>query len=226
MSAITDAALAACLLAAAMAPAEAADWPDVPAPEDSRSEWVSRHMIYNGVHMQAIRFTSTRAPAQVEAFYREQWGKELIRNTMGHKTILGHPQGRHYVTVDMEASGGGTEGTIGIVDMRAPAPGHPLGHGMPKPANSEVINDIRYLDTDSPARTVLMHNALSPRLNDDYYQRRLSAEGWRRDGAGDCAVTADSCAAQYARAESHIALTFTRVPDASGTMVMANRVGE
>ncbi len=226
MSGITDAAVAACLLVVAMVPARAADWPDVPAPKDSRSEWVSRHMVYNGVHMQAIRFTSTQTLAQVEAFYREQWGAEVKKNTLGHKTILGHPQGRHYVTVDMEGSGGGTEGTIGIVDMRAPAPSHPPGHGMPKPANSEVINDIRYLDTDSPARTVLMHNTLSPRLNDDYYQRHLSADGWRRDGAGDCAATADSCAVQFARAGAHIALTFSRVPEGRGTMVMVNRVGE
>lgn len=226
MSAITDVAIAACLSTMLALPAVAADWPDVPAPEHSQSEWVSRHMVYNGVHMRSSRFTTARSPEQVEAFYREQWGADLVRNRLGRKTILGHREGRHFITVDLEGAGGGTEGTVGIVDMQAPPPRHPLGHGLPRPANSEVINDIRYLDTDSPARTLLLHNTLSPRLNHDYYFRRLSGDGWRHEGGGGCSATSTSCVARFARPGAHMAVTFNRTPSGRGTTVMINQVDE
>ena len=226
MSAATDSALAG-VLALALAPlASAADWPEVPSPEASRTEWVSRHMIYNGVHMRSARFTTAGTPEEVEAFYKRQWNGEVIRNRLGHKTILGHPTGRHYITVDLEASGGGTQGTIGIVDMKAPPSRLPLGHGLARPANSQVINDIRYLDEDSPARTVLLHNTLSPWSNRSFYFRRLVAEGWRHDGGGTCQAASDSCVAQFTRPGAQLSLTFSRVPGGSGTAVMANQVDE
>ena len=224
MSGTTSAFLTGLMLLLAT-PAFAADWPDVPLPEGSQAEWVSRHMVYNGVHMRASRFTSTRTLDQIEAFYHEQWGDEMVRNTLGRKRILGHRDGDHYITVDLQSAGGGTEANVGIVDMDAPTAGHPPGYGMPKPANTEVVNDIRYLDANE-ARTVLMHNTLSPGLNHDFYLRRLSGQGWRHEGGSECLAVSAGCAARFVKPGSHLSLTFTRAPNGEGTMVMANQVDE
>ena len=98
----------------------ARDWPDVPLPEGAQGEWVSRHMVYNGLNMRASRFMVAAKADAVEAFYRQAWKGEVVRNTLGRKTILGRADGDHFITVELTAKGGGTQGQIGIMEMAKP----------------------------------------------------------------------------------------------------------
>src|SRR5690606_21864595 len=106
------------LLALLSAPATAG-WPTVPLPEHSKGETVSRHMTYNGLPMRASRFSTTQEVEEIVAFYARKWNGKYVVDQLEGKTIIGHADGDHYVTVEVEPAGGGSEGTVGIVEMPA-----------------------------------------------------------------------------------------------------------
>ena len=209
-------------LAAIVSPATAAAaWPEVPLPADSSAEWVSRHMVYNGLDMRARRFRSGSTPEQAIAFYREAWGERMVQDQVGRKTVLGHLADGHYVTVEIEPAGGATRGTVGIMRIPDGPLREPPGHGFARPAGSEVVNDIRYLDTPSPVRTLVLTNRHSPYVNQQFYRQRLAAQGWTpRPGA--CAAASSACVADFEKpGGARMRMSIRRDGDAR-TVVVAN----
>src|SRR5690606_39343795 len=90
---------------------------------------------------------------------------------------VGHAEGGLYVAVTLEEKGGGTEGSIGTMVMPKEKVEYEMGGGFDKPADTEVFNDIRYLDGPGETRTLGMSNALSPFQNYEYYRQRLHGQG-------------------------------------------------
>lgn len=212
------------LLVAAMASytaaAYAVEWPTVPLPDGTTGESVSRHMLYNGLHMRTSRIQSTRTPAEVIEFYRQKWRGRIVENRIAGKTILGHLEGQHYITVDLRQRGGGTEATIGIMRVTPDGPRSTPGKWLARPANTEVLNDVQYLDTPDKMRTLTLRNRLSPAQNYEFYRRTLLGKGWKAEGPG-CSVIANACSVQFASGERRLAMTIGREQD--GTVIIANQ---
>jgi len=203
-------------------PVAAADWPDVPMPEDAQAVEVAEDMLFNGLPMSTRKFRTRTSPEQVRRFYRGEWAGELVENDLGGATVLGHLEGRHYITVQVEGMGGGTEATVGIMDTRAGRPAQPPGDWLVRPANTEVLSDIQYLDLSGEPRTLALRNSLSPTQNYLFYRDRLVADRWTPQGPG-CSVMASRCLVEFSRGDEHLSLAIQRVGDR--TTVLANRTG-
>jgi len=174
-------------------------------------------MIYNGVDMHAQVFRSSASQSEVVAFYREAWGAGAVVNEVGDATVLGYREGDYLITVQVSSIGGGSQGSIGVVDTASARPGYEPGKGFPKPMGSLVFNDINYPDDSVPARTVGLRNALSPAQNATFYRERLAAAGWKPADANRC--ESDSCVMYYARGDSRMTLVMSPVDGQSQVIV-------
>lgn len=215
----------ACALALCAAPpVHGADWPDVPVPDGARGEVVSRHMIYNGLHMRASRFTAPMPVDQVKAFYRDEWGGAMVDTPHRGKTLLGHAtrDARHYITVELTGEGkNATRAQIGVMALpkHAPSPAA-LGAGFARMPGTTVAEDIVYLDTPQRVRTLSMLNRYSPLQNSSFYQRSLLARGYRGEPIGGaCNATSESCSSRYSNGDKRITLSSSRTP--AGTTTIA-----
>lgn len=211
------------LLLSACAAATAADWPDVPLPDGAEQVTVAGDMLFNGLPMSTRKFRARMRPDEVVGFYRQQWPGEIVEDDLGNgQKVLGHLQGRHYVTVQLESMGGGTEATVGIMDTKAKRPEQPPGDWLAKPANTEVLSDVQYLDLSGKPRTLALRNALSPSQNYLFFRSRLAADDWKPEGAG-CSVMASRCLVEFRRGGQHLSLAIQH--DGDATTVLANRTG-
>lgn len=175
----------------------AAGWPTVPLPENSKGETVSRHMTYNGLPMRASRFSTTQEVEEIVAFYARKWNGKYVVDQLEGKTIIGHADGDHYVTVEVEPAGGGSEGTVGIVEMPAEGAKPELGKDFYRPGGTEVISDITYHDTPNETRTLVLQNQLSPYVNQQHYLRRMRANGWSTMDSAPCLPASSQCVGKF-----------------------------
>lgn len=209
------------LLVAAPAPAE--DWPDVPVPEGARGEIVSSHMIYNGLHMRASRFTAPMPLDQVKAFYRDQWGRAMADTPHRGKTLLGHAtrDARHYITVELTGEGNATRAQIGVMALPKRAPeAAALGAGFARMPGTTVAEDIVYLDTPARVRTLSMVNRYSPLQNSNFYQRSLLSKGYQATPVGaPCKAASSSCSSRYSKGDQRISVSSSKTP--AGTTIIA-----
>lgn len=210
------------LLGLAAHPARAADWPDVPVPEQASGEIVSDHMVYNGISMRASRFTVAAPPRQVEQFYRQQWGKGVVATPMGNKTVLGHMEaGGYYVTVELSGDATSTRGQIGVMQLpNKDLPTDGVGKGFGRLPDTQVAEDIVYMDTPRHVRTLSMLNRYTPLQNQQYYTRYFAAQGYVRDGSSSaCAAKSPHCVGRFIRQEDRVTVTSSR--GKTGTVVVA-----
>jgi hypothetical protein len=108
--------------------------------------------------------------------------------------------------------GSRTEGTIGIMELPDKPVEPELGKGFDKPANTEVVSDIRYLDSSSGARTIVMKNQLSPYVNMRYYVQRLPARGWNLERNSKlCVASSSDCVLNFTGSgDTKLSLALTR----------------
>ncbi|KGM56730.1 hypothetical protein N799_02240 [Lysobacter arseniciresistens ZS79] len=210
------------VLLALATPAAAADWPDVPMPGGAEGIDVAADMLFNGLPMSTRKFRTSDRPDDVKRFYRDEWAGAVVENDLGAGTVLGHLEGRYYITVQIEGVGGGTEATVGIMDTRVGKPEQPPGAWLARPANTEVLSDVQYLDLDGRPRTLALRNTLGPSQNYLFYRSRLAADGWKPEGPG-CSVMASRCLVEFSRGDEHLSLAIQREGDS--TTVLANRTG-
>jgi hypothetical protein len=197
--------------------------PDVPLPPQTTSTDVARRIVYNGLDMYASVFRSKLSQAQVVDYYKQQWGRQVSVSTLQSSRIVGHRDGDYFITVQVSGAGAGSTGTIGMVRLPAADAARPsLGAGLPKPANTRVVNDISYPDDATPARTVLMANALSADQNADYFRSRLISNGWKDAAANDCSYGAGRCVMQFQHGKSRMVLVADRANGRGGSDVLIN----
>jgi hypothetical protein len=222
---------AACLAARALATvlfggvasqARAIDWPEVPVPDQASGEIVSDHMIYNGISMRASRFTVPAELDQVERFYRQNWGKAMVVTPLPGKTVLGHmASGGYYITVELSGQGKATRGQIGVMQLPGEALAPDLvGRGFGRLPDTQVAEDIVYMDTPRHVRTLSMRNRYSPLQNQQYYTRHFAALGYTKDGSSPpCSVASVDCVSRFTRQDERITVTSSR--GKTGTVVVA-----
>lgn len=191
----------------------AAGWPDVPVPEGARGELVSDDMVYNGLSMRASTFQVGQDMESVKAFYRAKWGASMVVTPRKGGLVLGHMEdGEYYVTIALNGMGKSTSGQIGVMRLPTkPVPANSVGSGFERPPGTQVGEDIVYKDTPRHVRTLSMVNAYSPMQNEQFYSRRLTAQGYVQEGSeGPCVDTSTSCVSRYARGEDRVTVTSTR----------------
>lgn len=211
------------LLALAATPLPAADWPQVPVPDGADGETVSSHMIYNGLHMRASRFTAPMPLDKVKAFYRGHWGNGMADTPHRGKTLLGHatPDAKHYITVELAGAGNTTHAQIGVMVLpkRAPSPAS-IGAGFARMPGTTVAEDIVYLDTPARVRTLSLVNRYSPLQNSNFYHRNLLSQGYRGEPLGGaCKAASHSCSSRYANGDKRVTVSSSKTP--AGTVTLA-----
>ncbi|WP_372530411.1 hypothetical protein AB8810_01840 [Xanthomonas sp. NCPPB 3005] len=191
-------------------------------PEQASGEIVSDHMIYNGISMRASRFTVPAPPSQVEQFYRKEWGKGVVATPVGNKTVLGHMEaGGYYVTVELSGDATSTRGQIGVMQLpKNDLPADGVGKGFGRLPDTQVAEDIVYMDTPRHVRTLSMLNRYTPLQNQQYYTRYFAAQGYVRDSSSSaCAATSPHCIGRFIRQEERVTVTSSR--GKTGTVVVA-----
>ena len=189
-----------------------AAWPKVPLPPGATGQAVTKHMLYNGVPMRASEISVPMPLDDVVAFYQSQWAGDVVADRINGKTIVGHLEGKHYITVELKGVGTRTEGTIGVMELPDESVDMDLGKGFDKPANTEVVSDIRYLDSSRGARTLVMRNRLSPYVNMRYYVQRLPARGWKLERDPEqCLASSSDCVLNFTGSnDSRLSMALTR----------------
>jgi len=206
-------------LVLAVGPAMAASWPTAKLPEDTDSATVTKHMIYNGVEMRTLIFRSRQTTDQMLAYFRKQWGPKVVANDFEGWKILGHRDGDYYVTVQVRPDGEGSRGDIGMTLIPEKRQKIELGHGVPRPDNTVVFNDIEYPDDDTAARTLAMVNKLSPQQNSAYYISKMRSDGWTNAGDNTCAAGVAGCLLNYERGKQRMTVAITRGDNHSNIVV-------
>jgi hypothetical protein len=201
----------------------ALNWPGVPVPEGAMGELVSNHMVFNGLTMRASRFSVSQPLDQVKAFYRKQWGANMTDTPLSGGSVLGHlVDDKYSITVQLSSIGNATTGRIGVMQLPAKDahPGQSNGKGFARPAGTQVAEDILYLDTPKPVRTLMMVNRNSPVQNENFYTRELASQGYLKEPAArPCAVASKECSARYVRDQNRVTIASVREPN--GTVITA-----
>lgn len=186
----------------------AADWPELPLPDDTQGEWVSRHMIHNGLPMRAARFHSELTPAQLVQYYGKLWPGQVTVTDLGTKKIVAHGTNQHFFTIEISGGLAGSEGQIGIVEVLKEKPKAEPGADFLKPSGTNVVTDTVYID--NPGRTLAMNARMSPFQADAFYKSRLPVRGWRNENSKPCSMMALSCIANYSNGKEQMTITFNR----------------
>ncbi len=192
-------------------------WPSPPVPPETTTQDVAHRIIFNGLDMRAQVFESQQTPEEIVAFYRKAWRGQVVVSQMGREQVIGHREGDYFMTVQVSASGSGSKGNIGVVDV-ATAPEHFVpGKGIPTPMDSKVFNDIRYPDDPIPTRMIALSNQLSPQQNISFYRERLEGEGWKPLN-DHCAPS--GCVLDFQRGDQKMNLVIERQENVRSQIVM------
>jgi hypothetical protein len=199
-------------------------WPSVPLPAGSTGETVSRHLTYNGIDMRASQFTTGLPLDDVIAFYARHWPGQHVVDKLGAKTVVGHAEDGHYVTIELQANAGATTGTIGVVKLPGSARVPVMGQDLYRPAGTQVLSDIEHHDGPGENRTVVMRNRLSPYVNLQHFVQRLGPQGWRHNASGTCKPGSAECVAAFEHADGRaMVITMVRQQDNATSMVVNSR---
>lgn len=192
-------------------------WPEPPLPLATTTQSVAGRIVFNGLDMHAQTFTSPRSPDEILAFYRKVWREQVVVNQMGNEQVIGHREGDYFMTIQVSASGSGSRGNIGVVDV-ASAPEHFVpGKGIPTPMDSKVFNDIRYPDDPIPTRMIALSNQLSPQQNISFYRERLEGEGWK---PLNDSCTSSGCVLDFQRGDQKMNLVIEPQKNVRSQIVM------
>lgn len=201
----------------ATAPAHALDWPEVPVPEGASGEIVSDHMVYNGMSMRASRYRVNQPVDEVKAFYRKRWNGKVVDTPLGpNRSVLGHlHDDTYYITIELMPQGRSTQAQIGVLELpQKDLPADAVGKGFERLPQTRVAEDIVHMDTDRQVRTLSMANGHSPFQNEQFYTRRLLAQGYRKEpGADACMAMSALCHTRYTRQDDRITVTAMREGD-------------
>lgn len=208
-------------LASAAGASWAADWPELPLPDGVQGQWVSKHMVHNGVPMRAARFDTPLPPSALVGFYQKKWPGQVNVTDLGTKKIVAHATGSHFITIEITGGAAGSQAQIGITEALKETPRKSPGEDFLKPAGTRVVTDTVYLD--NPGRTLSMEVPLSAYQADAFYKARLPMRGWRHDGARPCSLASQVCSATYVKDKEQLVLTFNR--NGERTDVVVNQSG-
>lgn len=188
-------------LAAAAFPAAAADGPpSAPLPPDARRFDVSADTFkLNGLPARVSGFLSSRSPDDVAKWYRQQLGEPVADNYLGNRRILGREREGHYITVQLEPTGGGTRGLVSVASLKDMQRNHEAELAARErwqnrlPAGSRLLSHVNSEDAGQGATFIAFVNRHDESLNQESLRHVLREEGLELErAAGSSAEPAAS----------------------------------
>lgn len=154
-----------------------------PVPDFFNLHIVADQMQFNGVAMSVSGFTTTKARAEIEKFYREHWQEQIRVVEVDGLHVISHLNQDLLYTVQFTVNqdpGSIIEGFISLSNLPTVSKANKiiLGHDFDMPGGTEVINDMTSDDGGKKTRMLWLHNTLTVSANVSFYQRKLQADGW------------------------------------------------
>lgn len=156
-----------------------ANWPEVPAPGNSKIERIGDEVRLNGVPMRMQRVLSKGRLREVIDFYRGALGPKHAEERIPGGLLLAQGQGDYFVTIRVRAlTPQITETLVSVSDARRAreATNRPLG--FPIPVDTQVLSDMESIDAGKSSRHLLMTNSLSVESNVNFITGTLQARGY------------------------------------------------
>lgn len=179
------AASAAMLLAASAHAFDVEQWPAVAVPNGVQAFDVGTQMTVNGLPMRTRTVSSSLAPEELRLAFRRILGLPIVESRLGNKTVLGHPSGRYYITVQTAAALGGSRGIVAVTDLKGmdeAAAGHAAASARwlnRLPASSSIVTRMTSLDGGKSAEHLVIVNKHGTTLNSDTLKTLLLDDGYQ-----------------------------------------------
>ncbi len=160
-------------------------WPVVRLPNQVSPFVIGEQMAVNGLKMRLHGFVSTQPAEVVVQAWRSSLGQPLVEDRSGTRQILGRAQGRFYITVQIEAEGAGSRGTVAITDLGELPHTRRDRHETTSrwldrlPAGSTIASDIGMQEGGKASRHLVIMNRHGEQRNRDALIALLSEDGYR-----------------------------------------------
>lgn len=174
----------AALAVAVQAFAKAADtWPEVASPSGAQVHAVASDMILNGRQSKVYRFEVQGSEKEVAAFFREQFGKQVVENRLKSDFVIATRQGDYFHTVQLHAVAPQVmQGTVMTTHLSAKPVVTQITLDTSKtlPPETMVVTTMQSED-DSGKRSLMMIgvNQNSIRANRDHLLNAMQQRGFR-----------------------------------------------
>ncbi len=159
-------------------------WPLVPLPAQAKRVPLPEQISVNGLVVRQQLFESNDKPKAVTDWFRKQWGEPLVENAMGGRLVLGKAVGGHYVTVQLSALAGGTQGLVAVSDLQASVAGQQQHHQQAQewaarlPPGTQVLQHVATVEAGKRSEQWLMVNQHSVQLNAELLRAQLEQRGY------------------------------------------------
>ncbi len=158
-------------------------FPEFETPDFMHVTVVSDNMAFNGLQMKAYEFKSSKGIDDIKTFYNKLWNGKIKQSTAGPWDIITHYDGEFLYAVQIENDASAGNQAKGLLSVSDPETGKTagrkgIGKGFPRPALTDVINDISATDLGKKSRTLVMTNNKSVKTNYDFYRDHYIRRGW------------------------------------------------
>lgn len=209
----------------------AENWPEMPKPPQSKSQWIADSMRVNGVPMRVLQFQSSASRQEVVDYYKARWtnGSALkpAINALDGATVIGQMQGPYLLNVKVrDGIKGGSTGLLSVSRILGSKPDFSPGD-VPLSPGAMVKSVVESNDPGKHNREVVLQAPQSTASVMNFYGAALEAAGWHRIQSNEAARTPHSPAggfAVYGRNASELQLGVTDQPNGMGSMVVVNTV--
>lgn len=163
-------------------PAQALEWPELPAPAQAKLGWVMPDGFVNGFAGRIAQARWNGSMDEAVAHYRERWGQRMVQNRIKTATVLATRQGEVFVTVQLrELPGAQVQATIlqtamGDTPQRSPALVNTQGW---LPESSKVLQTLESKDGADRALTLVAVNEQSIDTNAAQIERMARMGGMK-----------------------------------------------
>lgn len=159
-------------------------WPRIELPANADSFDIGQEVSSNGVPMRMSKFASNLSLPETVAWFKSKLGQPLLEDHVGEKTVLGRPQGDYYITIQLEQSGAGVQGLIGISNMRQALSEQGKSReanaawARDLPADTKIVNLMTSHDDGKDAVFLMATNQYSNAVNIDRATSALEKRGF------------------------------------------------
>ncbi|WP_374564977.1 hypothetical protein [Ideonella sp.] len=159
------------------------NWPDVPDPPRSKSEWVARDAVVNGLPSRVERFESDLTPSEVLDFYRARWAG--AKAGPPRETNAGGWQGMSTLVDDFQVavqvrprSPSGSEGLISTAHFGGVRK-DPFPSQLPRFTDTRITQITESIDGNQRSQLVSMVSNESFDLNISRWRGEWLRRGWQ-----------------------------------------------
>ena len=171
-------------------------WPKPAIPDDVHLFAIGNQLTIDGLPMQLRGFISSRPVADLIDAWRRELGSPLAENTVGKYRVLGKAERGFYITVQLQAAGNGSRGTIAVADLATFSQSRDERQKSTArlldrlPSGSSITSQMSSIEGNSSTRHIVVVNAHSEELNRDALMSLMHEDGYvlEKDIAPDAAA--------------------------------------